>query len=693
MTREEAKKRIEKLIRSIERHRYLYYVADAPEISDEAFDSLMRELSNLEAAYPELITPDSPTQRVGAAPSEKFRKVKHRSPMLSIQDVTSFEELRAWEERLAKIIPGAIGEYYAELKIDGLAVALTYERGCLVLGATRGDGVTGEDVTASIKAIRPIPMRLREPSGDEIGRLCKTFPAIEKKKLVARLASADAIEIRGEVFMATSAFDRLNEEQHAKGLMTFANPRNAAAGSVRQLDPRITASRNLDFYGYGLRDEASFGLTTHEQGHEVMKLLGVKVEPHSRRCANLDAAYAYQQEIQERRETLPFWTDGVVMTVNATAAFEKLGVVGRTPRGVVAYKFPPEQLTTRIETVHFQVGRTGALTPVATLEPVFIAGTTVTHATLHNIDEIARLDAKIGDTVVIEKAGDIIPKVVSVMKELRTGTEKPITIPNVCPMCSSPVVRRTGEVALYCTNKKCFAQEKERLIHFVSKKAFDIDGLGDKIVEQLMAAGLVSTPADFFALSKDDIEPLERFAEKSAENLIAAIEKSARIELGRFIYGLGIRHVGEETARDLSHHFGSIERIQEASREELESVPNIGSVVAASIHEYFSNAQNKKLVADLLARGVTIVAPPKRGAQPLRGKTFVLTGTLASLTREEAKEKVRALGGDVSSSVSAKTDYVVVGAEPGSKFEKAKKLGVPLLSEEEFLRRIEKGME
>ncbi|MBI4239708.1 NAD-dependent DNA ligase LigA [Candidatus Uhrbacteria bacterium] len=690
MTREQAKKRMKQLQSVIEHHSYLYYVLDRPEISDEAYDSMVRELRKLEEAYPNLIAQDSPTQRVGGKALGKFRKVTHRTPMLSVQDVISFDELVAWKERLSRVVPDTSLDYYAELKIDGLAISLTYRDGLLEVGATRGDGIVGEDVTQNIKTVKAIPLRLRMPPEKEIVRFLKKYKDIDEKKFRQRVETLKGtIEMRGEVYMTKDVFEKVNTE--ARELQReYANPRNISAGSVRQLDPKITASRNLNFYAYALKDEETFGLATHEQAHECMKLLGLPVERSAEYCKDLEAACNYQEHIQKIRPTLPFWIDGVVVSVHNNELLERLGVVGRTPRGVVAFKFPPEQATTRIIDVAFQVGRTGALTPVAHLEPVRIAGTTVSHATLHNLDEIKRLDARVGDTVIVEKAGDIIPKVVRVVKEFRSGKEHVISIPKSCPICGSKTYRREGEVALYCSNPKCFAQDKERIIHFVSKKGFDIEGLGEKIVEQLMSAGLVQTAADIFALTVDELKPLERFADKSAQNLVEAIEKSKDIELSRFLYALGIRHVGEETARDLAQHFTNIRTLQQASLEGLQAVENIGGVVAQSVYDYFRQEHTAALIGELFKNGVHIKKVQVVSSQFLKGKTVVLTGTLESLSRDEAKEKIHALGGDVSSSVSKETDYVVVGADPGSKYDKAKKLGIPMLNEAEFLKVLSK---
>ncbi len=685
MTKEEAKQRIEKLRKTINYHRYLYHVLDRQEISDAALDSLKHELYKLEQQFPELITPDSPTQRVGGRALAEFKKVEHREPMLSIEDVFSPEELDEWETRIKKLLPHDHLDYYAEIKMDGLAVSLVYEEGSLRVGSTRGDGKIGEDVTQNLKTIEAIPLRLHEPSEAELKNFFKKFgQGLEEKKISEWLKSLKGrIEVRGEAFMSKKVFDELNREEKRRGEEGFANPRNAAAGSIRQLDPKITASRKLDFYGYALI--ADLGEKTHEQAHEILKLIGIKVNPLNRHCDELQEIIKFHEETYRARERLPYWTDGIVAVVNNNRTFEKLGVVGKTPRGMVAYKFPAEQATTVIEKVDWQVGRTGALTPVATLRPTFIGGTTVTHSTLHNFDEIRRLGIRIGDTVIIEKAGDVIPKVVKVLPKLRTGKEKPIQPPKKCPLCGGPVIHRPGEVAIYCANPKCFARDKEFLIHFVSKKAFNIEGLGDKIIERFMNEGLISSPADIFTLKPGDIEALERFAEKSAENLVEAIERSKKISLAKFLFALGIRHVGEETALDLANNFGSLEKLKQASLADLLKAPDIGPVVAEGVYNYFQDKKDLKLIDDLIKNGVEI-EEVKRGRRILAGKTFVLTGELESMTRDEAKDKIRSLGGDISSSVSKNTDYVVAGSEPGSKYDRAKQLGVKIINEQEFLK-------
>src|SRR3989344_5234720 len=558
MDKTEAKKRIEKLKKEVEHHRYLYHVLDRQEISDAALDALKHELYKLEQQFPDLISKDSPTQRVGGKALDAFKKMAHQTPMLSIEDVFSNDELLDWQKRVQKLVPQAKFEYYAEIKMDGLAIALIYEDGILIQAATRGDGKVGEDVTQNIKTIESIPLQLRN---------AENYPG--------------KIEIRGEAYMTKGVFLKLNKEQIKQKEPPFANPRNASAGAIRQLDSKITASRHLSFFGYSLLS-AKYGKPTHEANHELIKELGVPTNPNNILLKNLAEVEKFKQKIQAKRDKLQYWTDGVVVVINDEKTFDRLGVVGKTPRGMVAYKFPAEQATTVIREVRWQVGRTGAITPVAVMDPVFVAGTTVQHATLHNLDEINRLGVKIGDTVILVKAGDVIPKVLSVLPRLRTGKEKAIHAPTKCPICGSALKREEGEVAIYCVNPKCFAQDKERLIHFVSKKAFDIDGLGEKIVEQLMNEGLVSTPADIFKLTEDELKSLERFAEKSAKNLVESIKARKEISFSRFIYALGIKHVGEETAVDLAKRFGALSKLRRATREDLEKISNIGEVVAES---------------------------------------------------------------------------------------------------------------
>jgi DNA ligase (NAD+) len=682
MLKDVAQKRILKLRNEINHHRYLYHVLDTQEISDAALDSLKHELYQLEQQFPDLITPDSPTQRVGGKALSKFKKVRHEVPMLSIEDVFSFAELEDWQTRISKLVAEPL-DYYAEIKMDGLAVSLVYEDGILIEGSTRGDGLTGEDITQNLKTIEAIPLRLHQPDDKQIHNFLSNFgQGLDKDKFLKKIKSLTGrIEFRGEAFMTKKVFNKLNEEQEKKGAKIFANPRNAAAGSIRQLDPLITAARQLDFFGYDFL--ADFGQATHQQAHQLIRLLGIKDNPLNRYCKDLQEIAEFHDYIHKERERLAYWTDGIVGVVNNIKIFKKLGVVGKTPRGYIAYKFPAQQATTIIENVRFNVGRTGVLTPVADLKPVAIGGTIVSHATLHNIDEIMRLGVKIGDTVIIERAGDVIPKILQVLPKLRSGQEKNIKVPNKCPICGSAIKHKSGEVGIYCSNPHCFAKEQEKLNHFVSRGGMNIDGLGPRILEQLMNAGLVSTPVDLYKLKVGDLQPLERFGEKSAQNIIEAIAHSKKIPLAKFLFALGIRHIGEETAIALARHFTSLEKIKNASLSELEKVADIGQVVAQSIYDYFHDQKNLQIVDELLK--YIKIGTVVKAKQILAGQTFVLTGSLDTMTRDEAKAKIRQLGGDVSSSVSAKTDYVVAGAEPGSKFDKAKKLGVAILNEKEFL--------
>ena len=675
MTKREAKIRIEKLKKEINHHRYLYHVLDKQEISDAALDSLKHELDQLERQFPEFITPDSPTQRVGGKPLAGFKKVTHQTPMLSLNDSFSEEEIADWEIRIKKLVPpGFHLDYYTEIKMDGLAMSLVYRNGLLNHGSTRGDGKVGEDITQNLKTIEAIPLKLE----------VHTKGANEKIVKMAEKALKGEVEIRGEVYMTKKVFEKLNAQQEKKGEAAFANPRNAAAGSVRQLDPKVTASRKLSFMAYELVGD--LGQKTHEEAHEIIKVLGLQPGTLNRYCKDIAAVNKYHEDIGKVRKGLPYWSDGIVVTVNNIALFRRLGVVGKAPRGAIAYKYPAEQATTMVEDIKVQVGRTGTLTPVAHLKPVQVAGTTVKRATLHNMDQIERLDVRIGDTVIIQKAGEIIPEVVKVLPNLRTGKERKFHMPTRCPVCGSKVARRSGEVAYYCANKKCFSIQQEGLHHFVAKPAFNIDGLGPKILEQLWNADLIRDAADLFDLKEEDLEPLERFAEKSASNLVQAIQSAKVVTLSRFINALGIRHVGEETAVDLARHFGTLDKLRKASLEELEKIPDVGGVVAKSIDDYFHDKASAKLIDKILAKGIKVkheeAIKKKTG---LTGKKIVVTGTLESMSREEAKTRIREAGGDWVSSVSQHTDYVVAGAEPGSKYDKAKKLGVKIISEKEFL--------
>ena len=724
MTKTQAKERIAKLRQEIDRHRYLYHVLDRIEISDAALDSLKHELDQIERQFPDLVTPDSPTQRVGGEPLPAFKKVQHRVPMLSLTDAFSNEEVQEWEERLRRFLkttevgprlggPTSTDGYYAEIKMDGLALSIVYEKGLFHYAATRGDGRIGEDVSANIKTIESIPLHLNyrdrisvNSQRYDLEHMPEYRDCVSRrgKRAVDKLleqafvaASRGRIEVRGEVFMTTKVFDALNREQEKKGEEKFANPRNAAAGSIRQLDSRIVAARKLDFFAYDCVTD--FGQTEHAESHLIAKVFGFKVNPHNRFCLTLHDVLTYHAEIGKLRPKLPYWTDGIVVNVNDVALFKKLGVAGKAPRAAIAFKYPAEEATTVVLDIQVQVGRTGALTPVAHLKPVLVAGSTVSRATLHNEDEIRRLDVRIGDTVIVQKAGDVIPDIVRVLPNLRTGKEKIFHMPTHCPICGSKVenprlslgsqTKSRESVATYCTNPKCFAQTLERIIHFVSRKAFNIDGLGEKIVERLLQEGIISDAADLFVLTKSNLEPLERFAEKSAQNLVDAIAQSHTQPLHRFLYALGIRHVGEETALDLANHFGTIEKIQGASLQTIEAIHEVGPVIAKSIYEWFFDKENQRLLEKFLKNGVIIESQKSKvKSQKFLKKVFVLTGSLSLMSRDQAKEKIRALGGDVSESVSKKTSYVVVGTEPGSKAEKAKKLGVVILTEKEFFAMI-----
>lgn len=689
MTKKEAQKRIEKLQSLINKHRYLYHVLDKQEISDAALDSLKHELFLLEQQFPEFVTPDSPTQRVAGKPLPKFQKVQHKVPMLSIEDVFTEGELQDWEKYITKLGgPGHI-EYFAELKIDGFAVSLVYEKGILVRGATRGNGQVGENVTQNLKTIESIPLRLVPPWPEPGRRLAQGKPSSLKVLVPSE------VEVRGEVYMTKKDFELLNKERKKRGEEPFANPRNVAAGSIRQLDPKLAASRPLKFMAYDLIGK--LGQSCHSEEHELLAKLGFKTDGTAKICKTIQDIWQYKKEIEQKRNSFPFLIDGVVVSVNQNDMFQKLGVAGKGPRAIRAMKFSGTQATTKLLGIKLQVGRTGAITPVAILEPVLVGGVTVSRATLHNEEEIKRLDVRIGDTVIVERAGDVIPAVVKSFPEMRDASQKMFRMPRQCPVCRTKLVKPETEAIWRCPNtKNCTAQKREFLHHFVSKKAFDIGGLGPKILDRLVEEHLVSTPSDIFELTEGDIVPLERFAEKSAANLISAIQQSKTIPLHRFLYALGIRHVGEKTAIDLAEYFGSIEKLQRASPGELQNIPDVGGVVAKSIYEWFRSKENLKVVEDLLKAGVKIQNPRLRpaswrgygGQAKLKGLTFVLTGTLATLTREQAKERIRTLGGEVTESVSKNTDYVVVGESSGSKFQKAKELGIQILKEQELLKML-----
>ena len=673
MTKAEAKKRIEKLKKVINHHRYLYHVLDREEISDAALDLLKNELKKLEEEFPELITKDSPTQRVGGEPLEKFEKVEHSSPMLSIDDVFSKKEVGEWESHIKRLVLDDKFEYFCELKIDGFAISLIYNDGVLIRAATRGNGKIGEDVTQNIKTIKSIPLSLSIGEG--------AISANVKREL-KKIFRNGIFEMRGEVYMDKKTFDEVNREQKKKGEKEYANPRNLAAGSVRQLDPKFTASRNLKFLAYDIVGDA--GQTNHSEEHEIARMLGFKTDDLAKICQNTGEVIDFWTDASSKRDSLPFHIDGVVVSVNDNRLFSRLGVAGKSPRGIRALKFAPKQTISIIEDIKVHIGRTGALTPIAHLTPVNIGGVKVRRATLHNQDEIKRLGVKIGDTVIVERAGDVIPDVVGVIEGLRTGKEKNFTMPAKCPVCANDLARPEGEVVLRCPNKNCAARSREYLHYFVSKKAFDIDGLGPKIIDQLAENNLISEPPDLFDIAEEDLMTLERFEKKSASNTVRAIEDSKSITLARFINALGIRHVGEETAEHLAQYFGSIENLEKASLEDLEKIPDVGNVVASEIREWFSDKNNSSFVKSLLKKGVRIKKPERIGTK-LKGLTFVFTGSLKILTRQEAEKKVRMFGGDASGSVSAKTDYVVAGENPGSKYDKAKLLGVKVISEKQFI--------
>jgi len=660
------------LRRLIDEANYRYYVLDAPTIPDAEYDRLLRELQDLEAAHPELATADSPTRRVGAAPVKDFAEVTHGVPMLSLNNAFSEAEVAAFDRRAREGLgrEGEELEYAVEPKFDGLAIALHYRDGVFVQGATRGDGYTGEDVTANLRTVKAIPMRLEDPDP----------PAW--------------LEVRGEVLMLRRDFERLNEEARAKGEKTFANPRNAAAGSLRQLDSRITARRRLSFFAYGVGRVEGVELPGTHAG--IMEWLAARRLPVSAERATARGVAGlmdYFNKLGARREHLPYDIDGAVYKVNRLADQETLGFVARAPRFALAHKYPAQEELTTVEAIDVQVGRTGTLTPVARLAPVFVGGVTVTNATLHNEDEVRRKDVRVGDTVIVRRAGDVIPEVVGVvlerrpLKDLVTPLHEPFRMRDTCPECGAPVVRLEGEAAARCTNGlACPAQRKQAILHFASRRAMDIEGLGDKLVDQLVDKGLVATPADLYRLSQEQLADLERMADKSADNLVAAIAASRGRPLARFIHALGIRHVGEQTAKDLARHFGRLADILAADEAGLMAVSDVGPVVAASIRAFLAEPHNQAVILALENAGAWVDGEPApRDILPLAGKTFVLTGTLPDLSREQAKERIEVLGGKVAGSVSKKTDYVVAGAEPGSKLKKAEELNVKVLDQDGLL--------
>ena len=657
--------RLDELRRQLHYHNHRYYVLDDPEISDAQYDRLLRELEGLESRHPDLITPDSPTQRVGARPLEKFETLPHTVPMLSLENAFNREEVREFDERIKRFLKRTEDlTYTVEPKMDGLAIELIYEEGLLIRSATRGDGYVGEDVTQNVRTIPAVPLRL----------------------LPGKIPAPERLEIRGEVYLRLKDFREFNRKRLEAGEPAFANPRNAAAGSLRQLDPRITAQRPLYFYAYGLG--ALTGLPFGGQGEilEALSQWGVPVNPQARRVEGIEAAWSFCREMEDGRHSLPYEIDGVVIKVDSLELQDTLGVKSRSPRWALAFKFQPSQETTRILNIEVQVGRTGALTPVAVLQPVVVGGVEVSRATLHNQDEIERKDIRIGDTVVVQRAGEVIPEVVKVVDATRPGRGTAFRLPAECPVCRSPVVRLPGEAAHRCTNPNCSAQVKESIRHFASKGAMDIEGLGEKMVDQLVEKGLVKDYGDLYALTKEALVPLERLADKSAGNLIEALERSKQATLSKFIYALGIRFVGEHVAAILAGHFGALKALSAAREEELLSIREVGPQVARSVRAFFSNPQNQEVVAKLLRRGVELRGEKTGGLKPLLGKTFVLTGRLTRFTREEAKAKIEALGGKVAGSVSSKTNFLVAGEEPGSKLDKARELKVTILSEEALIR-------
>jgi DNA ligase (NAD+) len=659
-------KQVESLRDQIRYHEHRYYVLDQPEISDAEFDRLMEKLKKLEAEHPELVTPDSPTQRVGGKPREGFVKVRHSSPMLSLDNTYSEDELRAWERRVHELSGRKDVEYVCELKLDGMSLALHYEEGRLVRGLTRGDGTTGEDVTANVRTVRSIPL------------------SISKEGLKKAGVPLD-FEVRGELLMPIAAFKKLNAEREKQGLSTFANPRNFAAGTVRQLEPSITASRPLDYFGYMLLQKGRTYFDRHWDTINALEKVGFKTNLNRKLATNMEEVWAFIQQWEGKRESLPYEIDGIVVKVDRTSLQEELGYTGKAPRWAIAYKYAARGGVTKIKDIVPQVGRTGKLTPVAHLEPVPIGGTTVSRATLHNMDEIERLGVKIGDWVQVERGGDVIPKVVSVVEDKdHPRGHKSFQMPQRCPVCGGHVVRTEGEADHRCVNTNCPAKLRESVLHFASRGVMNIEGMGDALVNQLTERGMVKNVADIYRLTKGDLLQLERMGDKSAQNVLDEIEASKKLALERVIYGLGIRFVGERTAEFLAEHFGSVDELMDASEQELQEVNEVGPRIAASIVEFFQEPRNRELVEQLRKAGLTFTGKKKQRGTKLAGKTFVLTGTLAKYTRDQAKKMIEDAGGRVSGSVSKRTDYVVAGTDAGSKLDKARDLGVKVIDEKEM---------
>jgi DNA ligase (NAD+) len=665
MASEAIKKRVEKLREEIEYHNYRYYILDHPEISDAQYDRLMRELEKLEEEYPELRSPNSPTQRVGASPLEEFEIVRHTIPMLSLANAFDETEARDFDKRVKKFFgtPEEI-EYVAEPKFDGLAIELVYDRGQFVVGSTRGDGINGENITQNLRTIKTIPLRL----------IRKEIPVPER------------LEVRGEVIIQIEKLKELNRKREKMGESPFANPRNAAAGSVRQLDPKITVERPLEIYLYGLGEVTGRTFNTQWEVLKTLPKWGLRTNPYVRKCKSIEAVLDYYHEMNEKRETLPYEIDGTVIKVNSFDLQARLGEIARSPRWALAFKFQPKQETTKILDIKVQVGRTGALTPVAVMEPVKVGGVEVSRATLHNQDEIDKKDVRVGDTVVIQRAGDVIPEVVEVITSKRKGTEKKFKMPSKCPVCGAEVMKE--EATHRCIGLDCPAQLKGRIKHFASKRAMDVEGLGVKLIDQLVDKGLVKDVADIYYINKEELTELERMADKSAQNIIDAIEKSKTKPLSKFLYALGIRHVGETTAEDLARNFPRLDDFFHLSEEDLMEVEGIGPEVAASVHQFFRDKKNRESIDRLKKAGVKVIEPKAKEKGKLAGKIFVFTGALKTLGRDEARTLVESLGATTASTVSNKVDFVVVGEDPGSKFDKAKELGIKTLTEEEFKKMI-----
>ncbi|MET1030764.1 NAD-dependent DNA ligase LigA [Domibacillus tundrae] len=664
-----AEQRVKELHDTLNKYSYEYYVMDQPSVPDSEYDRLLKELNEIEEKFPGLRTPDSPTQRVGGAVLDAFQKVRHDTPMLSLGNAFNEADLRDFDRRVEQLVGHSSYSYVCELKIDGLAVALKYKDGLFVQGATRGDGTTGEDITANLKTIHSIPLRLKKPL---------------------------TMEVRGEAFMPKQSFIALNAIRDEKGEEPFANPRNAAAGSLRQLDPRIAASRNLDIFLYGIANPGPLGIEAHSEGLNLLDSLGFKTNKERRVCKTIDDVISYVKEQSDKRTTLPYEIDGIVIKVDSLDQQDELGFTAKSPRWATAFKFPAEEVVTKLTGITLSVGRTGVVTPTALLQPVRVAGTTVGRASLHNEDLIREKDIRIGDMVVVKKAGDIIPEVVSVLVDRRTGAEEEFHMPDHCPECESELVRLEEEVALRCINPQCPAQIREGMTHFVSRNAMNIEGLGEKVIAQLYREKLITDVADLYTLSKEELVKLERMGEKSADNLLAAIETSKQNSLERLLFGLGIRHVGAKAAKTLAMEFGTMDRLKETSAEELTAIHEIGGKMADAVVLYFDQPEVAELIGKLKASGVKMVYEgPIRtilaeGESPFAGKIVVLTGKLSQLTRTEAKDRIEALGGNVTGSVSKKTDLVVAGEEAGSKLEKAEKLGIDVWDEQRLMDELTK---